>query len=126
MKKLIISIGIVFVLSACSGYQQGQNSIAFKELPTNYDNPSSESITRINRKEYLNDSILTKLIDSAFIYNNDLQMAFQKIEMAKSSLQFYKGKLNPEININLSGGVRRFGLIKTLFITMNGLRKSTH
>lgn len=120
MKKLILSIGIVLVLSACSGYQQGQNSIAFKELPTNYDNPSSESITRINRKEYLNDSILTKLIDSAFIYNNDLQMAFQKIEMAKSSLQFYKGKLNPEININLSGGVRRFGLY-----TMDGAGNST-
>jgi multidrug efflux system outer membrane protein len=120
MKKLIFPLGLIIVLSACTSSKQTQNTIDYKELPSSYVNQSSESITKINRKEFLNDTILANLIDSAFIYNNDLQMAFQKIEMAKSGLQFYKGKLNPEININLSSGVRRFGLY-----TMDGAGNST-
>ena len=66
------------------------------------------------------DTILTNLIDTAFIYNNDLQMAFQRIEMAKANLQYFKGKLNPEINMSINGGVRRFGLY-----TMDGAGNST-
>ena len=100
--------------------KQAKNTITYKELPSSYNDEKNESITRINRKDFLNDIVLANLIDTAFVYNIDLQMAFQKIEMAKSNLQFYKGKLSPEINVNLNGGVRRFGLY-----TMDGAGNNT-
>lgn len=120
MKKLIFLFSLTILLAACSISKQGHNVIAKKELPFSYTDQNTESITRINRKDFLNDIILANLIDTAFVYNNNLQMAFQKIEMAKSNFQFYKGKLSPEINVNLNGGVRRFGLY-----TMDGAGNST-
>ena len=120
MKKLILPLSLLLLFSACSMGKQAKNTITYKELPSSYNDEKNESITRINRKDFLNDIVLANLIDTAFVYNIDLQMAFQKIEMAKSNLQFYKGKLSPEINVNLNGGVRRFGLY-----TMDGAGNNT-
>jgi outer membrane protein TolC len=47
-------------------------------------------------------------------------MAYQKVEMAKSMLQFTKGNLLPQVSVNASGGVKRFGLY-----TMDGAGNST-
>jgi multidrug efflux system outer membrane protein len=120
MKKLIFLFTLTILLAACSINKQAQKVIAYKQLPTSYVNQTNDSITQIKRKDYLNDRFLADLIDTAFVYNNDLQIAFQKIEMAKSNFQFYKGKLNPELNANLNGGVRKFGLY-----TMDGAGNST-
>ncbi len=120
MKQLIFLFTLTILLAACSNSKQVQNTIAYKELPSSYANSSNDSIIQIKRKEFLNDPFLTALIDTAFVYNNDLQIAYQKIESAKSNFQFYKGKLNPELNANLNGGVRKFGLY-----TMDGAGNST-
>jgi len=120
MKKLIFLFTLPIFLAACSIKKQAQKVIAYKQLPASYVNQTNDSITQIKRKDYLNDRFLADLIDTAFVYNNDLQIAFQKIEMAKSNFQFYKGKLNPELNANLNGGVRKFGLY-----TMDGAGNST-
>lgn len=120
MNKFIIALCFGIVFSSCSSSKKTQNTIAHKDLPSSYNDQRNVALTRINRNTFLNDSILNNLIDSAFIYNTDLQMAFQKIEMAKSNLQFYKGKLNPEVNFNLSSGIRRFGLY-----TMDGAGNSS-
>ncbi len=120
MKKFIFLFTLTILLAACSINKQAQKVIAYKQLPTSYVNQTNDSITQIKRKDYLNDRFLADLIDTAFVYNNDLQIAFQKIEMAKSNFQFYKGKLNPELNANLNGGVRKFGLY-----TMDGAGNST-
>lgn len=120
MKKLIFLFTLTILLAACSINKQAQKVIAYKQLPASYVNQTNDSITQIKRKDYLNDRFLADLIDTAFVYNNDLQIAFQKIEMAKSNFQFYKGKLNPELNANLNGGVRKFGLY-----TMDGAGNST-
>ena len=120
MKKFLSIFMLVAVFAACTSNKQIQNTIAYKELPLAYADQSSESISQISRNVFLNDTILTNLIDTAFIYNNDLQMAFQRIVMAKANLQYFKGKLNPEINISINGGVRRFGLY-----TMDGAGNST-
>lgn len=120
MKKFIFLFTLTILLAACSINKQAQKVIAYKQLPASYVNQTNDSITQIKRKDYLNDRFLADLIDTAFVYNNDLQIVFQKIEMAKSNFQFYKGKLNPELNANLNGGVRKFGLY-----TMDGAGNST-
>ena len=92
MKNFLSIFILVAVFAACASNKQMQNTIAYKELPLAYADQSSESISQISRNVFLNDTILTNLIDTAFIYNNDLQMAFQRIEMAKANLQYFKGK----------------------------------
>lgn len=118
----ILYISLVFILSltSCANSQLTQNSIPLNAIPTKYNELVPEAITKIKRVDFLNDSILSNLIDSALMYNNDLQMAFQKIEMSKSNVQFLKGRLLPEINFTSNGGVRRYGLY-----TMDGAGNST-
>ena len=57
-----------------------------------------------------NDSILKGLIDIAIQNNNEIQIAFQKIELARSQRQYTKGSLLPQIGIGTSGSIRKFGL----------------
>lgn len=118
----IVSIYILLIafLAGCTSGQQMQTSIAYKPLPLLYEGKTDTSYRRISRADFLNDTLLLQLIDSALVYNSDLQMAFQKIEMSKASLLYQKGKLSPELNFGLAGGVRRFGLY-----TMDGAGNST-
>ena len=57
----------------------------------------------------INDPILKALIDTAIQNNKSLQMAYQKIELARSQRQFTKGNLLPQLNVTTSGAVRKFG-----------------
>jgi NodT family efflux transporter outer membrane factor (OMF) lipoprotein len=58
----------------------------------------------------INDPILKALIDTAIENNKSLQIAYQKIELARSQRQFTKGNLLPQLNVTTSGAVRKFGL----------------
>jgi len=61
-------------------------------------------------KQMLKDTTLKAFIDTALKNNNELQMAFQKIELARSTRQFTKGSLLPQLGIGTSGSLRKFGL----------------
>ncbi len=56
------------------------------------------------------DPILKSLIDTAIQNNNELQIAYQKIELARSQRQFTKGNLLPQVNVGTSSSLRKFGL----------------
>jgi NodT family efflux transporter outer membrane factor (OMF) lipoprotein len=58
----------------------------------------------------INDPILKALIDTAIQNNKSLQMAYQKIELARNQRQLTKGNLLPQLNVTTSGAVRKFGL----------------
>ena len=58
----------------------------------------------------LNDPILKALIDTAIQNNKELQLAYQKIELARNQRQLTKGNLLPQLNVTTSGAVRKFGL----------------
>lgn len=58
----------------------------------------------------INDPILKALIDTAIQNNKELQLAYQKIELARSQRQFTKGNLLPQLSVATSGSVRKFGL----------------
>jgi NodT family efflux transporter outer membrane factor (OMF) lipoprotein len=58
----------------------------------------------------LNDPILKALIDTAIQNNKELQLAYQKIELARNQCQLTKGNLLPQLSVATSGAVRKFGL----------------
>lgn len=80
----------------------------------------TNTISKIQWKEFFGDTILIQMIDSALIMNQDLQIALQKIEMIRANTQKATGAQLPSVNLNIGGGMRRFGLF-----TMDGAGNAT-
>ncbi len=68
------------------------------------------NIANINWRKYFGDTLLLRLIDTALLNNIDLQIALQRIEISRSSVKFATGALLPQVGLNVSDGVRKFGL----------------
>jgi outer membrane protein, multidrug efflux system len=86
-------------------------SIKQIQLPQIFQSDSdSSSIANINWKNYFADSTLVSLIDSALSNNIDLQIALQRIEMARAQVKFFNGNLFPKAEITTSAAQRKFGL----------------
>ena len=88
------------------------------ELKNTIITPSKFFDNEVNSKQdslqwdvVINDPILKALIDTAIQNNKELQLAYQKIELARSERQFTKGNLLPQLSLATSGSVRKFGLL---------------
>lgn len=80
-------------------------------VPNSFSNTAtSPKIDSINWKEISDDTILRSLIDTALKNNNGIQIAYQKIEIARSQRQFTKGSLLPQVGFGRSTSIRKFGL----------------
>ncbi|REA61360.1 TolC family protein [Dyadobacter luteus] len=69
----------------------------------------STGIGDIPWKTFFTDQNLVAVIDTAIQNNLDLKMAVQRIEMAQSNVLFAKGALLPVVDVEISGGGRKFG-----------------
>lgn len=118
--QITIFCAILLLGLSCAVPKSLNQDLSNKPLPASYQNVDNDSLTKISLTQYFKDSFLLNLIDSAMVYNNDIQMAYQKVEMAKSILQYNKGNLLPQVSLATNGGVRRFGLY-----TMDGAGNST-
>jgi NodT family efflux transporter outer membrane factor (OMF) lipoprotein len=58
----------------------------------------------------MQDTLLIYYIKTAITNNKNIAMAFQKIEMSRSQLLFAKGNRLPQVNLGVSGSIRKFGL----------------
>jgi len=87
-------------------------SIPEKEIPASFQNQkdTTTTIANINWRQYFTDPLLVKLIDTSVANNLDLQMALQRIEVSRSSVKLANGALLPKVNLNIGGGVQKFGL----------------
>lgn len=97
------------LFSACKSLDTNL-SIKKKPLPSSFYNQSDSSeIKLINWRSYFNDPILIGLIDTALVNNHDLNIAIQKIEIARAGALSAKASLIPQVNAGVNGGIRRFG-----------------
>ncbi|WP_195759299.1 TolC family protein [Pedobacter puniceum] len=104
---LCLFTGMIF--NACKTVDTNL-SIQKKPLPPSFYNDSDSSeISKINWRSYFNDPILSGLIDTALVNNHDLNIAIQKIEIARASVTNAKASLIPQVNAGTNGGIRRFG-----------------
>lgn len=123
MNKIIYGFTfLVFTLNGCS--LNTELSIPEKPLPETFVKSSikkeTTTIASLNWREYFTDKHLQVLIDKAVKNNPDLQMALQRIEVSRSSVKLANGALLPQVNLNVGGSVRRFGLY-----TMDGAGNAT-
>jgi outer membrane protein, multidrug efflux system len=69
----------------------------------------SVSIGRVPIHSFFEDTTLAALIDTALRNNFDLQMAIQRVEIAKARVMVSRGALLPAFNVAGASGIRKFG-----------------
>ena len=114
MKKYsyrVLLLGLV--LSALTGCKTLHTPLSIREqaLPTLFTKSTdSTTIATLNWRDFFQDSLLTQLIDTALSNNQDLMMSYQRMEMARASVQRAEGFLRPAGTFGSLSGVRKFGL----------------
>jgi NodT family efflux transporter outer membrane factor (OMF) lipoprotein len=110
MKKYIIMVFVV-VLNSCKAPQMTtiQKPINLPEFFTS-GMPVDSSSAKVNWREYFADDYLVALIDSALQNNQDLKIALQQIEMARSGALASSAALKPRVSFAPTAALRRFGL----------------
>lgn len=107
--KFICSTILLFLLFGCKTTKTATTEIK-KKIPSTYlASSDSVSMPPINWKNLFFDKHLIALIDSALIYNYDLKIALQKIEVSRAGLKSTRGIRLPELSLALGAGQRKFG-----------------
>lgn len=123
MKKYLFalaSVAIVLGMNACKSLST-QNVIPEKKMPVSFQAGSdSTAISKLSWREYFSDTLLIALIDTALAHNQEVLMAWQRIEMAKASVVYAQSALMPVAQVAAAPAVRRYGLY-----TMDGAGNST-
>ena len=114
--KVLILFPLMLIVMSCK-VQQDALKTAIR-LPREFEKQAElgfiDSIKKSNPgpeqwNMFFTDSVLVNLIDSALANNQDMQIAFQKVQRARAGIQFTKGIRLPELGLNLGSGVRRYG-----------------
>lgn len=100
---------LLVTMNSCKTQELTSNDVKNKVPETFSVLADSVSIKPASWRNVFFDSALVKLIDSALVYNFDLQIALQRIEISKAGIQFTKGIRLPELGATISAGQRKFG-----------------
>lgn len=74
------------------------------------------SVADMSWRTFFQDANLVSLIDTALAKNPDIQLAIQRITVARANVENAKGLLAPQVNAVVSAGVDRYGKY-----TLNGV-----
>lgn len=107
--RLSVLLVLVGFLGSCKTSKLTSKEFRNK-VPETYTTLSDTlSVKPESWQKLFSDPYLVKLIDSALVYNFDLQIAKQRIEVSKAGIQFTRGIRLPDLDIMLSAGQRKFG-----------------
>lgn len=101
-------VGMIFFLASCGLQKEYQRPDI--ELPSKFETiafADTSSIADIEWKQFFNDAALQSLIEKGLNYNNDLQIALKRIDIAKQQLSAANALNLPEINLQLTGQINR-------------------
>ncbi len=103
-------LAIVGLLGGCKVKQEIPQNRPMLATPQKFTQQSdSLQVGLPAARVFFKDSTLITLIDSAINNNFDLQMALQKIEMARAGVRFTQGLGKPDLAGNFVIGQRKFG-----------------
>lgn len=110
-KKIVTLLPISFLLLAtgCKLTQPVVQHAPVRAPQVFEDQDDSIGIANLKWQALFTDPKLSALIDTALQNNLDLKIAAQRIEMARSGVQFAQGALLPNVGAEISGGGRKFG-----------------
>ncbi|GGD62211.1 RND transporter [Emticicia aquatilis] len=103
-------LAIVGLLGACKVKKEIPQNRPMLAMPQKFTQQSdSLQVGLPVARVFFKDSVLITLIDSAINNNFDLQMALQKIEMARAGVRFTQGLGKPDLAGNFAIGQQKFG-----------------
>lgn len=109
MKKLINSLALILVLSACNVSKNIETPKA--ALPDRFRNTANlsdtTSIADIQWKSFFTDPVLQKLIDSAIVKNYDMQIALKNIQASQLLFDQVKWNNLPQADLNITASTTR-------------------
>ncbi len=108
--KNICLLAIVGLLGACKVKQEIPQNRLMLAMPQKFTQQSdSLQVSLPTARMFFKDATLIALIDSTINNNFDLQIALQRIEMARAGVRFTKGLGKPDLAGNFAVGQRKFG-----------------
>ncbi|HQR93966.1 MAG TPA: TolC family protein, partial [Sediminibacterium sp.] len=114
---LILKTVLGAMLLVACGMPKKTSTLPLPELPKQYLGKSdSNNIGQTARNLFFPDKNLQALIDTAIRNNPDLQIALQKMAMARANRLLANGSTKPTVDAILSAGFDKFG-----DYTMNGV-----
>src|SRR5690606_19224804 len=109
---LLLATGLIVSCSVPKQLDKGTHAA----LPTQFNrdslvstNTDTITIAHLPWKDVFTDPYLKTLIDSALVYNYDLQQAIQRIEIAQASFRQRKAALLPSLDLAAEAGLRKYG-----------------
>lgn len=97
------------ILSGCKNLELSVDKVK-SGMPRRFDiSADSTSAEITNWQAEFFDPNLIAILDSALQNNFDLQIALQKVEIAKAGIKFNKGIRLPELSTGATAGQRKFG-----------------
>lgn len=110
-KYYIVLLFLLVTVSACrvgKDYQRPELSIPerYRGMDVNVDDTTS--LGQVHWKQFFKDTILQQLIDTALVYNHDMQKALKNIEILDQQVLRSRALLLPEINAELGTINRQF------------------
>lgn len=107
---------VLSALAGCTGYK-ATTLKPVTALPDTFQAVHDTlSSGQLPVRSFFKDHYLLALIDTALNSNPDMQSALQRIEIAKTRVNYAKSMFLPTVDLNLSAGVERYGKY-----TMNGV-----
>jgi len=86
-------------------------SLKNQDLPHSFIGVNKSDTFRIPRwRDFIKDTLLINLLDSAIVNNQDINSAIQRIEIARAGFNQSKSALLPTGNFNMVSSLRKFGL----------------
>ncbi len=88
---------------------------ADKSVPPSYAGASQDSTTigSLSWKEYFKDTCLTKLIDSALVNNQELNITLMELAIANNEIMAKKGEYLPFLDVKAGAGADKVGRYTT-------------
>ncbi len=82
-----------------------------KSVPENYNDQGKDTLNTamLNWRDFFKDEHLTKLIDSALVNNQELNIFLQQVAMAKNEIKARKGEYLPFVNVFAGAEVEKVG-----------------
>lgn len=105
-----LSFALSVGLSGCKIKQEIPQNRPLLTLPKQFTTRPDTSVVSIpTLRAFFADTLLNQLIDEALNNNFDLQMALQRIEMARAGVRLTQGLGRPDLTAVASAGGRKFG-----------------
>lgn len=98
----------ILLLAACKvGKDYQRPTVALPQQFNNQSFADTSSIADIAWKEFFTDATLQELISKGIAYNNDLQVAVKRIDIAQAQARQAKLLQLPEVNLQVTGQINR-------------------